>query len=163
MTKITKSQIINAPVNKVWEVIGDYNNIHVFHPFVESADQLSEVKRGLGAKRQCNLYNNSSQVEEVIEWEEGKSFTVLASSTAFSIFGDTTGSMRVEPIDANRSKVILDTVYAPKLGVFGKILDSLVLRMGVGYALNRVLKSLQHHIGTGEVVGKGGKSTPVTI
>jgi len=161
MTTITKSRIINIPANQVWETISNYNNVHVFHPFVERADQLSEVDRGIGATRQCNLYNSSAIVEEVTEWEEGRSFTVVTSDQP--IFGETTGTMRVDPIDANRSNVTLDTNYTPKWGLFGKALDILVLRMGVTYTLNRVLKSLQYHMETGELVSKGGKFIPLNM
>lgn len=118
MTKITKKRIINAPASEVWRIVGDYNNVHVFHPFVESADQLGEIERGLGAKRQCNLYNNSSQVEEVIAWDEGRSFTVLTRETAVSLFGETTGTMRVEPIDANTSEVTLVNKYFVQANTF---------------------------------------------
>ena len=162
MTTVRINRIINAPADQVWQVIGDYNNVHVFHPFVESADQLSEVARGLGAKRQCNLYNNSCAVEEVIQWEEGRSFTV-AMSTPTPPFGGTTGTMSVQPIDASTSEVTLDMFYTPQWGFFGKTLDLLVLRMVLRFVLNRVLKSLQHHIETGELVGKHGKPIPLPL
>ena len=83
MAKITTRRTINAPASQVWEVIGNYHNPHVFHPFLESVEQLSEVDRGVGATRQCNLYNKSSIVEEVIEWEEGRSFTVVLFAGIF--------------------------------------------------------------------------------
>ncbi|MEM7344169.1 MAG: SRPBCC family protein, partial [Chloroflexota bacterium] len=136
MARITTSRIINAPAHRVWDVLSDYHNPQVFHPFLESVDQLSEIDRGLGATRQCNLYNNSSIVEEVIDWEEGKSFTVMTSDQP--IFGETTGTMRVEAVDVNRSKVTVNTSYTPTWGVFGKILDVFLLRIGVSYAVRRV-------------------------
>lgn len=159
MARVTKSRVVKASAQQVWNVIGNYTNIHVFHPFVKDVDQLSEGAYGLGASRQCNLYNQSSIVETVTHWEEGRSYTVQTGDQP--MFGVTTGTMSVHFIDATTSKVTVDTTYTPKWGVLGKILDLLVLRMGVSYALSRVLKSLQHYMETGELVGKGGK--PISL
>ena len=159
MTQITISRTIKAPASQVWNVIGDYNNPHKYHPFLESVDQLSEEDRGMGAKRQCNLYNNSSVVEEVIEWVDGQSFTVLASDQP--LYGEVTGVMSVKPIDGQSARVTVETSYTPKLGVVGKILDLFVLRFGVRYAVGRVLKALQHYIETD--VFEGAESLPAPL
>ena len=162
MTKITHNRIINAPASRVWHVISDFHNPHVFHPLLERTEQIGLIEQGIGASRQCNFYDsNSSAVETVTAWEEGQYYTVQTNEQ--SVFGKTTGSMRVQPIDANRSEITLVTTYTPKLGLFGKILDILIFRMGLKYTLNRVLNGLQHYIETGELVGKGGKPIPVHI
>jgi len=161
MGKVVKSRVIHAPADQVWQVIGNYNQVQVFHPFVQSADQLSEESCGLGATRRCNLYNGSSVVEKIIEWKEGSSFTVQA--TASSPFKEVMGGMHVESIDANTSKVTVNTSYKTKWGPVGMLMDLFMLRMGMNYALNNVLKGLQHHVETGETIGKGGRPIPLQL
>lgn len=161
MTQITTSRIINAPASQVWEIISNYHNADVYHPLLQSVEQLTELERGVGAARQCNLYNNSSVVETVIEWEEGKSYTVETNEQP--IFGQTKGTMRVTPIDANSSQVRVATTYTPKWGLFGKLLDFLLFKMIVNHAVDRVLNGLQHHVETSEPIGKGGKPIPLHI
>ncbi|MCO4772474.1 MAG: SRPBCC family protein [Deltaproteobacteria bacterium] len=151
----TRSKIVRAPASRVWSVIGDYNNVQVFHPFVESADQMTEADRGVGAARQCNLYNGSSLMERVVEWNEGTSFVVAASPQRF--FGEVRGGMRVEPIDAESSRVTLHTEYTPAGGFLGTIADVLVMRAGIGYALRRVLEGLRSHLETGAPVARRGR------
>jgi len=155
MTKLTTKRTINAPASQVWAVISDYQNAHAFHPLLESVEQISEAERGVGATRQCNLYNNSSVVEEVIAWEEGRSFTVQTNEQP--IFGVTNGTMSVRSIDAHNSEVTVVTAYTPKWGIVGRLFDFLLLRMVVNNAVGRVLKGLQHHVESGELVGKGGR------
>ncbi|MEM7112136.1 MAG: SRPBCC family protein [Chloroflexota bacterium] len=161
MTTITTSRTIHAPASKVWEVIADYHNADVYHPLLASVERLNEIDQGVGASRQCNLYNNSSIVETVTEWENGRSFTVETNEQP--IFGKTRGKMSIKPIDAHSSKITVTTTYTPKWGLIGKALDSLLLRMIVNQAVKRVLNGLQHHIETGEAIGKGGKPIPLTI
>lgn len=156
-----RSRVIQASASEVWSVVGEFHDVHAFHPFVESVDTLAEVHRGVGASRRCNLYNESSLVETVVEWDEGRSFTVLASHQP--LIGQVTGGMRVDPIDATTSRVTVHTAYTPAWGVFGRVLDILALRRGVTYALKRVLKSLQHHVETGERIGRGGAPVPLPL
>ncbi len=161
MTTIMTSRKIDAPANIVWDIIADYNNAHVFHPLLASVEQISSVERGIGATRQCNLYNNSSVTEKVIEWHEGRSFTVQTNDQP--IFGVTKGKLSVKSIDTNRSEVTAVTTYTPKWGLLGKTLDVFLFRMIVNNAVSKVLKGLKHHAETGDLIGKGGKPIPVKI
>lgn len=155
MTKLVIHRFIDAPANRVWGVIADYYNVQMFHPFVEKVDRLSEKSCGLGAKRRCNLYNNTSVVEEVIEWDEGNSFVVLSRDAPMVV--EVEGGMRVEVLDEHTSLVTLSIHYIPKWGLLGKLLDFLLLRVSFRFVLSRVLKSLKQHIETGAVIGKGGR------
>ena len=47
--------------------------------------------------------------------------------------------------------------YTPKWGIFGKIIDVLMLRMVMHHIFNKVLKGLTHHVETGELIEKNGK------
>lgn len=155
MSKIVVKRTVRASSTKVWEVISDYQNIFKFHPFVESVDRIGSIERGVGAKRQCNLYNNTHQVEEVIQWDEGKSFLVKAENTSPFVY--LTGGLAVVSIDSSRSELSVDLNYGLKWGLAGKLLDALVLRWALRYPLYKVLKSLDLYLETGEQIGKFGR------
>jgi hypothetical protein len=144
MSEVKVSRIINTSASQVWNVIGDINNAHIYHPFLQSVDQLGTVDRGVGAIRQCNLHNKTSQIEEVIEWKEGESFTVEAKDAP--IIGVVRGGMRVKSVGVNSTEVTVDMRYIPKWGVFGKILNVVIFKILFKYILNRVLKSLKRHM-----------------
>ena len=155
MQRVEVSEIVQASAEQVWKVIGDYNNIHVFHPFVEKAVQMNDKASGLGAVRQCNLYNNTSVLEEVVAWDEGRSFTVKNQQAP--LVGEIEGGMRLEPINTEITRVTIFLSYTPKWGIIGKLLNALLLKFAFKSVLNKVLASLKHHIETGEKIGKGGK------
>ena len=156
--KLTRT--INAPSSKIWAVLSDFSNIQMFHPNVQDVDQLSENDRGLGATRRCNFYGGGSAVEKIIAWDdERKFFTCTVTEIAAPIL-DVTAGMRVEELDSDCSKVHIEMSYVPQWGIFGKILNVLVLHFAMQSTFNKVLKGLQLHVETGELIGRNGKPTP---
>jgi|GEM_PF-603835 len=149
-------RVVEASHERVWEVIGSYNQIHRFHPFVRRAEPVGKLESGVGARRECHLYSGASVVEEVVDWQEGRSVSVLNTSSP-SPFGDTGGTLSVAPLAPGRSVVLLDANYEVEWGLLGKVLDFLVLRFALKWALNRVLRGLKHYVETGEEVGRGGR------
>lgn len=159
MTTVKVTRTINAPSSRVWAVLSDFSNVQVFHPLVQHVDQISEADRGLGAERRCNFYSGGSAVEKITEWkEEGQSFTCIVSDGPAPIL-DAIASMGVNKIDSEKSEVYVEMKYVPKWGILGKIIDVLMLRFGMRYTFNKVLAGLEHHVETGELIGKNGKAT----
>ena len=160
MTTVRVTRTIDASSSKIWTVLSDFSNIQIFHPGVEAVDQLSEVDRGLGAERRCNLYNGSSAVEKITSWDDERHFFTCTVTEMAAPILDVTARMGVNKIDSHRSEVYLEMNYVPKWGMFGKIIDVLVLRMAMRSVFNKVLKGLELHVETGELIGKNGKPTP---
>ena len=162
MTTEKLTRTINAPSSKIWAVLGDFSNIQIFHPNVQDVDQLSEVDRGLGAARRCNFYSGGSAVEKIIAWDDERQFFTCTVTELAAPLVDITAGMRVEKIDSHRSKVHIEMNYTPKWGIFGKILNVLVLRFAMQSTFKKVLKGLELHVETGELIGKNGKPIPHT-
>ncbi len=160
MPTVRTTHTINAASSKIWTVLSDFSNIQIFHPNVSDVDQLSQVDRGLGAERRCNFYSGDSAVEKIISWDDERQFFTCTVTEIAAPILDVTAGMRVKIIDSDRSEVQLEMTYLPKWGIFGKILDVLVLRMAMRSTFNKVLKGLKHHVETGELIGKNGKPTP---
>lgn len=159
MPTAKSNRTMNATSSRIWAVLSDYSNIQVFHPLVQNVDQLSEVDRGVGAKRRCNFYDKTSAVEEITEWKEGQSFTCIITEAPMPVL-DATATMGINEIDSDHCEVYLEMNYTPKWGIFGRILDVLILRMAMRNIFNKVLKGLQHHVETGELIGQNGKPIP---
>ena len=70
---------------------------------------------------------------------------------------DITASMWLEEIGPHRSNVNIQMEYTPKWGIFGKILNALVLRFVLQSTFKKVLTGLQTHLETGKLIGKNGK------
>ncbi len=160
MPTVRTTHTINAASSKIWTVLSDFSNIQIFHPNVLDVDQLSQVDRGLGAERRCNFYSGGSAVEKIISWDDEQQFFTCTVTEIAAPILDVTAGMRVNIIDSHRSEVQIEMTYLPKWGIFGKILDVLVLRMAMRSTFNKVLKGLKHHVETGELIGKNGKPTP---
>ncbi len=160
MPTVRTTHTINASSSKIWTVLSDFSNIQIFHPNVLDVDQLSQVDRGLGAERRCNFYSGDSVVEKIISWDDERQFFTCTVTEIAAPILDVTAGMRVNIIDSHRSEVQIEMTYLPKWGIFGKILDVLVLRIAMRSVFNKVLKGLQHHVETGELIGKKGKPIP---
>ncbi len=156
--KLTRT--IDAPSSEIWTVLSDFSNIQMFHPNVRDVDQLSEVDRGLGAARRCNFYSGGSAVEKITSWEDERQFFICTVTEMAAPIFDVTAGMGVTKIDSDHSEVHIEMTYTPKWGFFGKILNVLVLRFALQSTFKKVLRGLELHVETGELIGKNGKSTP---
>ena len=162
MPTVRTTHTINAPSSKIWTVLSDFSNIQIFHPNVLDVDQLSQVDRGLGAERRCNFYGGGSAVEKIISWDDERHFFTCTVTEIAAPILDVTAGMRGEKLDSDRSKVHIEMNYVPIWGIFGKILNVLVLRFAMQSTFKKVLKGLELHVETGELIGKNGKPTPHT-
>ncbi len=160
MTTEKLTRTINAPSSVIWAALSDFSNIQMFHPNVQDVDQLSEDDRGLGAERRCNFYSGGSAVEKITSWDDERHFFTCTVTEMAAPIVDVKAGMGVNQIDSHHSEAYLEMSYVPKWGVIGKIMDVLVLRMAMRSLFNKVLKGLELHIETGEVIGKNGKPAP---
>ena len=61
--QFTINKRLGLPAEDVWCNFADFSGVAHFHPYVETADQLSEQNEGVGARRKCNFYDGNSVVE----------------------------------------------------------------------------------------------------
>ena len=131
----TGSQVkINAPMDKVWEVLADFGATDKWSPVISKSYSTTEANGGVGAGRHCQTSFGALK-EQIVEWEEGRSFTIDGK-----------------------------TVLPMKFATVGALLDKLVLRREFRKALTQGLAGLKYHVETGEVVGtklpEGGVKGP---
>ena len=93
---------IDAPVETVWSKISNLTDIQNWSATVNEAHYHTDVQRGLGAGRTCDVKGFGTLVENVLEWKENESFRLsLEGLPAF--VKDASGGWRLESLGANRT------------------------------------------------------------
>ena len=153
---VIQSRPIPFPAERVWQALADFCHIHYFNPIVETSPLLGERSSGIGASRHCQGPGGLSLVEEVTDWQEGRSYTVAIRKTTMPI-QNTTTTMAVRADKADTSIVSLGTSYEPRFGLLGRLLDWIVLRHIMTFGFARILKGLETHLRTGRWIGLSGR------
>ena len=76
MTTVTSEIRIDAPRQKVWDVIADIGSVSVWNLSLSNSYYTSEAKEGLEAARHCDFPDGGYVNERVIEWKPGEGFTL---------------------------------------------------------------------------------------
>jgi len=147
---------IDAPAEKVWDVIGDFPNIYKFNPAVPASNATSEDTTGLGATRHCDLSVLGASIEErIVDWNDGKSYTVeLYETKRVPLLKNNVGHVGVEP-NGNGSTGIFEVSYDIKGSVFGRLMHSVAIEKQTVKTAQLFVAGLKHYVETGEEVSKG--------
>ena len=153
---VTSSVNIDAPPDKVWSVLADLGSIYKWNPGVAKSHTTSDLTRGEGATRHCDLDEKNYLEERAFDWREGESFKIdVFESTlplesnivSFQIApaGDTPGG------DGTRVSVTAD--YKLKFGPIGALMDVLFVKRQFQQAFDDMMAGLKHYVETGEEIG----------
>ena len=68
---LSKSKIIKAPIQAVWEVIADLELIGKLTPACLKIELLSEQKKGIGttSRWHSSVHPDSPAMEEIVDWQ----------------------------------------------------------------------------------------------
>lgn len=154
MSQLTSIATVHAPLDRVWETIADVGTIAEWHPGVERSPVVSTHRTGLGAVRRVELYDGTSAVEEVTSLDDGRALTVTMSEHTMP-FCHGAATFEVESDGDDRTLVTMTMDYEMKYGPLGWLMNAVMLRPIIGKLLASVLSGLDHHLVTGEQIGKG--------
>lgn len=158
MIRVGATKSLDVSATRAWEVIADFQNVQRFHPLVDHVDMLSDNERGVGAKRVCNFYDDTSVAEEVTQWEEGQGYTVELSDFSLPV-KSATATLTVKSTGAGTSDVTFAMEFTPKFGPLGWVMGQVMMRPMMARVFSQVLAGLEHHAATGELVGEGWTPT----
>ena len=122
--KLKATACIEAPKEKVWQVLSDVANIDLWVDPVLQAYCKNSQTRGAGTIRICNLKGNIKVEENFIAWDEGKSFTYEAIGAPLIKSAKNTWS--VEPVNG-KTLVTSESEVELKGGIFAKLLEPLLI------------------------------------
>jgi len=122
---IEESIEVAVPKARMWEVFADFGSVHAWHPYMESAS-LDDPSHGLGvgAARTCRFGPKMAIRETVREWDDAGAMTIAIDFLEGfpPPIHDILASVRVEPLGAERSRLVLSMSFRSKLGPLGGIL-----------------------------------------
>ena len=135
--QVERSIEIDAPINHVWDKISNLAGIQDWTDTVIEAHYHTDLKRGLGAGRTCDVKGFGTLVENVLEWKENESFRLsLEGLPAF--VKEASGGWRLESLGTNRTRattfIDLQTRYWP----VGALIEKLMLGPKFGTTIEGV-------------------------
>ena len=141
MVRIEKQITIDAPKAQVWAVLADFGNVHAWAPGVTHSYSTSDNNGGDGASRHCDIKGFGSGEEDVLDWQEGRSFRYRA--TALGPIGESISVWEVQPQGGGRSKVVTTFEFLVRFGPLGAAMMVLFMRRKVNRAFDQTLRSLK--------------------
>lgn len=146
MSRITGEIRIKADIKKVWEAIADLGGIQQYHPAVTKSYYLEGKREGVGAARHCDFKGGSGIDETVIDWREGKEFTLkLHNGKKMPPFKNAIGRQSVRA-DGDETIVGLTLEYDLKYGPIGALMDFMMVRGQFEKMVPAMLSGLKKHV-----------------
>jgi uncharacterized protein YndB with AHSA1/START domain len=144
---------IDAPIERVWEVLADIGSIQAWNPGVQSSHLTTLYGAGVGATRHCKLAGRRHVDEVVVDWEPLKRLTMRITATNLPLAASDIRFM----LRAAATGVIVSAspAYTVRYGLLGKILNRLVIGPRYREGIKALLAGLKTHIETG-----GAQPTP---
>lgn len=127
MAIIHNEIIVCASVDKLWNILADLELLDKCDPTVKKSTLLSTEKTGLGAKRKVDMLDGKNWFEEkVTVFKPYESLTYQLTDCSFPVKG-LKYSYSFEKI-GERTRVTQVMDYTIKFGLFGKLLDNILIR-----------------------------------
>lgn len=117
MTKpdIIVSQVVEAPLEELWESWADFGSIYKFHEDVVRTTILTKsTPRGVGAVRLCQLQDGRNEIEErITEWKPMEKISMEFKRTSLPI-ASATAEFVFEACAGARSRVVMRFCFKPR-------------------------------------------------
>ena len=143
---------INAPVEKVWEVLDDFGGVDKFSIGVQQSSLIGDKASGLGAVRSCVFYDQTSLREEIIEYDKNKSLKLVLTHFTIPMKSMFAG-FRAEQLSETTCEVTMYMDFVVKYGPLGALLGAVVMRPVMKSVHQKLLSGLAYHTVTGKTVG----------
>ena len=138
MATIHNEITVNASIDKLWSTLTDLELLDRYDPTVKKSTLVSTRKTGLGAKRRVDMLDGKNWFEEeVTVFKTNEALTYQLTDCSFPIKG-LKHSYSFEKI-GNQTKVKQIMDYTVKFGLFGKLLDSMMIRKTVRQRNKKIL------------------------
>lgn len=144
MTTLHNEVIINAPIEKIWEALSVIDNLEKFDPTVKNSKAITSNKTGLDAKRKVDMLDGKNWFEEKLtEYKPNESLKFELTNCSFPI-NALSHSYSFERM-GNQTKVKQMMRYSVKFGLFGKLLDLLMIRKQTNNGIQKFLIGLKNY------------------
>jgi ribosome-associated toxin RatA of RatAB toxin-antitoxin module len=127
MTTLHNEVIIDAPVEKIWDVLSKVDELDKYDPAVMKSKATSEIRSGIGATRKVDMRDGKNWFEEKCTLSKpNESLAYELTACSFPIHR-LKHAYSFEKI-GSKVKVKQTMEYEVRYGWVGKILDTIVIR-----------------------------------
>jgi carbon monoxide dehydrogenase subunit G len=153
-TTITRSVVINAPRQRVWQAIGhEFADVSKLSPGVLESEITSQEEIGLGTTRHCKLSVMGAELDErITDWREDeylgidiyqwRNLPMVRSMNASFALSDEGEETRLE----------MSISYSVGMGPIGWLMNQIMMRRMNTKGWESFTAGIKHHIETGEFV-----------
>jgi len=144
MTTLYNEIIIDAPIDIIWKALSNIEELEKYDPTVKKSRALSQTTSGIGAIRKVDMKDGKSWFEEkVTVWKPNEALTYELTACSFPV-QKLKHSYRFEQTDG-QTKVKQVMEYQIKYGIFGKILDALMIRKQSNTGIKKFFAGLKSY------------------
>ncbi len=144
MAEFSESITINASIAEVWATLADIGAIADWNPGVKSSHQTTIGDPDCGSGRRCELGGANYLLEEVVVFDPPQHITFRITETNLPFKSADIHFQLSE--QANATAVVVSPRYELKFGAFGRILDTLMVRMAYRKGMRDLLRGLKEHV-----------------
>jgi len=147
MATIHNEITVNASVEKIWEALANVEMLDKYDPNVKQSTALTTNKSGLGARRKVLMRDGKNWFDEKITvFKPNEALTYQLTDCSFPIKG-LTHSYSFENI-GTQTKVKQEMQYTVKFGLFGKLLNAIMIRKQSDTGIKKFFAGLKSYVET---------------
>ena len=143
MKTIQSHITIQQPINKVWAILSDLTAMGNYMPGIQEVHLTSETKQGVGAARHCIFEDGLELHEQVVTWEEGKSYTLQTTKFVNVPMKENEITFSLEE-NGSSTTVYQSMHYQMKGGLFAPMMETFAKGTMIK-ALNNALAGLKDY------------------
>lgn len=145
----TYTVTIDMPQAKAWQIMQDFTAPHKYVPGLLKTEMHTEQTKGVGASRR--VFKKMMALDETItEWSEGEGFKIrLHDGDKSKPFPDAYFIYKIADAGNDKTHFTATMGYRFPLGVFGQLIDNLIVSRIVDGEIRDVALAVKHYYETG--------------
>lgn len=145
MAIIHNEIVINAPIGKIWDALTNLELLEKYDPTVKKSTLISAEKTNLGAKRKVDMLDGKNWFEEqvtVFKPNEALTYELTACSFPVHKLKHSYSFQKVH----GQTRVAQVMEYTVKFGLFGKLLDAIMIRKQSDAGIKKFFSGLKNYV-----------------
>ncbi len=149
---------IRGSIDTIWSIIDNFSDTWVYHPIVERSACVNGTRSGLGAQRECQMYDGGTVQERITAYDATeRSYTMEVVEIGPFPLNRMVVTVKAEAgRDPNHTRVTYSGGFAPKFGPMGWLMAKTMMLGQFKKMMGQLIDGLEQHALTGRVVGKDG-------
>ena len=150
MSSLTRSVVIDAARDQVWEVLADFGTVSRWAPTITDSAIVGDASHGVGAVRTCTHVKMGTLEETIVSWTEGEAYSYDVTAGLPFPMKALRNHWSLGERGAN-TEVTLHQEFSTKLGPLGSLMELMMRKRMMRKEMGLALAGLKFHIETGSV------------